>query len=174
MQRLPYNGAPRAHKLRHNVISSSLFNERQQRAAHTFYPGVFVVSALVKFTLSLSLSYTMLSSRAPPSTEPSSPRTCCELCALRCQVDLKRNPPTYRADSPCPYPTREPRFADRDIISTVRTRVTALPIIISLLRAIRIIRDCRICIRDQTRPSLRQRGRSVDISSFGLPRRRAI
>lgn len=28
MQRLPYNGAPRAHKLRHNVISSSLFNER--------------------------------------------------------------------------------------------------------------------------------------------------
>lgn len=28
MQRLPYNGAPRAHKLRHNVISSSFFNER--------------------------------------------------------------------------------------------------------------------------------------------------
>ncbi|KYM96425.1 hypothetical protein ALC62_12931 [Cyphomyrmex costatus] len=39
MQRLPYNGAPRAHKLRHNVISSSLFNERWQHAgAHTFHP----------------------------------------------------------------------------------------------------------------------------------------
>lgn len=79
----------------------------------------------------------MLSSWTPPSTEPSSPRTCCELCALRCQVGFKCNPPTYRADSP--YPIRELRFADRDIISTVRTRVTALPIIISLLRAIRII-----------------------------------
>lgn len=35
MQRLPYNGALRAHKLRHNVISSSLFNERWQRYVHT-------------------------------------------------------------------------------------------------------------------------------------------
>lgn len=67
MQRLPYNGAPRAHKLRHNVISSSLFNERWQRAAHTFYPGVLVIPAPVVLTslsrsLCLSFFFTMLSS----------------------------------------------------------------------------------------------------------------
>ncbi|KYN15365.1 hypothetical protein ALC57_12414 [Trachymyrmex cornetzi] len=56
MQRLPYNGAPRAHKLRHNVISSSLFNERWQHAAHTFYPGVLVVPASVGTHLSLPFS----------------------------------------------------------------------------------------------------------------------
>lgn len=61
MQRLPYNGAPRAHKLRHNVISSSLFNERWQRAAHTFYPGVLVIPVPVVLT-SLSFFFTMLSS----------------------------------------------------------------------------------------------------------------
>lgn len=57
MQRLPYNGAPRAHKLRHNVISSSLFNERWQRALRTrFYPGVFVVRVARRICLSLSHS----------------------------------------------------------------------------------------------------------------------
>lgn len=90
MQRLPYNGAPRAHKLRHNVISSSLFNERWQRAAHTFYPGVLVIPApLVVLTslslslfLSLSFFFTMLSS--VPHHRP--PRELVASHALRCVV----------------------------------------------------------------------------------------
>lgn len=68
MQRLPYNGAPRAHKLRHNVISSSLFNERWQRAAHTFYPGVLVIPApvvLASRSLSLSPSFSRCSLQCP-------------------------------------------------------------------------------------------------------------
>lgn len=99
MQRLPYNGAPRAHKLRHNVISSSLFNERWQRGARTFYHDVFAVLArspsdlplffflsffvfLYSFSLSFSFPFLMLSSyllpasyhryhQPPPSSPPS-------------------------------------------------------------------------------------------------------
>lgn len=76
MQRLPYNGAPRAHKLRHNVISSSLFNERWQRGARTFYHDVFAVLArspsdlslfFFSFFPSLFLSFLVLSSYLLPA-----------------------------------------------------------------------------------------------------------
>lgn len=156
MQRLPYNGAPRAHKLRHNVISSSLFNERQQRAAHTFYPVVFVVSRR-PYELTLSLSLTRCSLRKPHQRPNRPPRELVASCA-RCVVKSVLNVIHLLIEPIVRVPILlDPRFVDRDIISSVRTRVTALPIIISLLRAIHIIRDGRICIRDQTRPSLRQR-----------------
>lgn len=123
MQRLPYNGAPRAHKLRHNVISSSLFNERWQRAAHTFYPAVSVVRA--------PLSFSMLSSC--PTVQPHRPpRKLVASRALRCQVGLKRNPPTYRAARRAflsPFPGSRYHFRQRE------NALPPLPIIIPLLRA---------------------------------------
>ena len=55
MQRLPYNGAPRAHKLRHNAISSSLFNEHWKTVLSRSPPPAFFSSSflllLVLFTL---------------------------------------------------------------------------------------------------------------------------
>jgi len=131
MQRLPYNGAPRAHKLRHNVISSSLFNERWQHAAHTFYPGVLAVG-LISLSLSLSPSpssylFHDVLFGAPPS---SSPRTCCEPCvALCCQVAVSNVihlliEPSRAAPSRAEprVPTLTLRFTDRDIISSARMR----------------------------------------------------
>lgn len=55
MQRLPYNGALRAHKLRHNVISSSLFNERWQPYVHThIQPNAISLSVFNAFSQSLA------------------------------------------------------------------------------------------------------------------------
>lgn len=125
MQRLPYNGAPRAHKLRHNVISSSLFNERWQRAAHTFYPGVLVIPAVVltSFSLSLSLSFSRCSLRCPTIVLSENLLRVVRCVALSSR-GFKRNPPTYRAEPnrTARVPTLTPRFADRDIISSVRMR----------------------------------------------------
>jgi len=95
MQRLPYNGAPRAHKLRHNVISSSFFNERWQCCAHVLsecprrsYTSQTHLSFPFFLSLSLSLSFSLfLFHDASFDILPSSSRTCCEPCvALRCQV----------------------------------------------------------------------------------------
>lgn len=165
MQRLPYNGAPRAHKLRHNVISSSLFNERWQRAAHTFYPGVLVIPAPVGAHLSLALSPFLSLSvflfhdalfGAPP---PSSPRTCCELCvALRCQVAVSNvihlliEPSWGRAEPHRARPYSNSPFHRSRYHFLGANALPALPIIISLLRArarendIHRSYDCRICI----------------------------
>lgn len=140
MQRLPYNGAPRAHKLRHNVISSSLFNERWQRAAHTFYPGVLVIPAPVVLTsspfLSISLSLFLFHDAlfgAPPS---SSPRTCCEPCVALSSRGFKRNPPTYRAEpSRAARPYSNSPFHGSRYHFLGANALPALPIIISLLRA---------------------------------------
>lgn len=101
MQRLPYNGAPRAHKLRHNVISSSLFNERWQRGARTFYHDVFAVLARsphriylsFSFSLSLSLSLSALFVSPTSTGTPPSPTTTVTIVrpenllrAMRCVV----------------------------------------------------------------------------------------
>lgn len=123
MQRLPYNGAPRAHKLRHNVISSSLFNERQHRAAHTFYPGVFLRLFLRSSNLSSPfLSYAMLSSRAPPA-RPSHPLRELVASCTRCVVKSASNVIHLLIEPIVRVPILlEHHFADRDIVSSVRTR----------------------------------------------------
>lgn len=61
MQRLPYNGALRAHKLRHNVISSSLFNERWQRYVYTVQS-----TSSPLFPLNVTALAVPLSLRLPP------------------------------------------------------------------------------------------------------------
>lgn len=151
IQRLPYNGAPRAHKLRHNVISSSLFNERWQRAAHTFYPGVLVVPAPVGlFTSpSLILFYDALFG-APPS---SSPRTCCEPCvALHCQVAVSNvihlliEPEPSRAARPfprLPVSRIEISFPRRECVTCAANHHFS----ITRARDMHHSYDCRICIR---------------------------
>jgi len=139
MQRLPYNGARRAHKLRHNVTSSSLFNERWQRALRTrSYPGVFVVC------LSLSLSLSLFPSRYPSSILGPTINAARHRCpprelvartrALRCQVGLKRNPPTYRSRAGRLYPQIVFRGSRYHFLGAL-PRYRALPIIISLLSA---------------------------------------
>lgn len=75
MQRLPYNGGPRAHKLRHDVIPSSLFNERWQPLhvyTRTLYKRI-VPSSSLELDPSPRFPY--------PPVVPR--RTCCE---PRCQV----------------------------------------------------------------------------------------
>lgn len=104
MQRLPYNGGPRAHKLRHDVIPSSLFNERWQP---------LYVYTRVRYTRGWS-SHPRPSSttRLPDSlTLPTFPG---ELVAspARCVVkSVKRNPPTYPPLPPRDnFPTTPPRI----------------------------------------------------------------
>jgi len=132
MQRLPYNGARRAHKLRHNVTSSSLFNERWQRALRTrSYPRVFVVR------LCLSLSLFSLLDTGPTINavrHRCPPRELVASRALRCQVGLKRNPPTYRSRAGHPYPEIVFRGSRYHFLGAL-PRYRALPIIISLLPA---------------------------------------
>jgi len=127
MQRLPYNGAPRAHKLRHNVISSSLFNERWQHAAHTFYPGVLAVGliSLSPFLpLPLPIFFTMFSSvpHHPPQELVASHALCCQVAVsnvIHLLIEPSRTAPS-RAEPR--VPTLTLRFTDRDIISSARMR----------------------------------------------------
>ena len=185
MQRLPYNGAPRAHKLRHNVISSSLFNERWQHAAHTFYPGVLAVGLIslsLPFSLSLFLSFSRCSLRCPTIVLPKN-----LLRAMRCVVlssrGLKRNPPTYRAEPSRAEPRRAARPYSNSSFHGSRyhflgaNALPALPIIISLLRVrardMHHSYDCRICIHTlRLRIDLSQciHSRFMDIDSYGLSR----
>lgn len=158
MQRLPYNGAPRAHKLRHNVISSSLFNERWQGALRTrSYPGVFVVLASrwicppsLPSSFSLSLSFSQCSPRGRAITAVL-PRELVASRALRCRVSnvIHLLIETERSLSI----SRISRI--RDIISSARTRYIARCqssfLHYSRIRDTHHCRDCRICIFAITR-----------------------
>lgn len=176
MQRLPYNGAPRAHKLHHNVISSSLFNEQWQRAAHTFSLRVFVVPAsfefqplsflrFLSFSLTLSFSPDALFV-CPTSIIPQRPpqETYCKPCvALSVSKSVSNVIHLLTKPNNVPYPNSLSRIEIS--ISSTRERVTARcqSSFLYYARAIYIIRDCRrICIRNYA-PSLSQRARCVYI-----------
>ena len=57
MQRLPYNGALRAHKLRHSVISSSFFNEWWKRYSVSLHTYIFIFFPIAKFSIYFSILF---------------------------------------------------------------------------------------------------------------------
>jgi len=168
MQRLPYNGARRAHKLRHNVTSSSLSNERWQRALRTrSYPGVFVVR--LSFSLSRYSALEYPSSIPGPTINAVRHRVLPEnlLRAARCVVKSVSNVIHLLTEAEPAVSTPQIVFrGSRYHFLGALPRYRALPIIISLLSArYGSPVTAAAFVRAITRP---------DIDLFGLPHHCAI